>query len=132
MSEYSRSNLSEVPIDKIEETINFELRHKPNKRAYDYLIQFLEVSRQYAYATQDDSWGELEKHLTIIFRNYEQGRREITQLRQQLAELNTSIDDLVSDALVRSARVRELDPDYARVMWEVLGKNPKISEGRLK
>lgn len=28
--------------------------------------------------------------------------------------------------------VKELDPDYARVMWEVLGKRPKISEGRLK
>ena len=69
--------LKNVPGDELQDAINFNLRHSNGKDAHDYLMNFLVVARQYGFATQDDSWGELEKELAIVFRNLEQSRRFI-------------------------------------------------------
>jgi hypothetical protein len=42
------------------------LRHKTGVTPADYLKVFLEVGREFAYATQDDSWGEFEKLFHIM------------------------------------------------------------------
>lgn len=42
------------------------LRHKTGKTPDDYLKAFLEVGREFAYATRDDSWGEFEKLFHIM------------------------------------------------------------------
>jgi hypothetical protein len=46
------------------------LRHKRGKKPFDYLKSWLSMLRPFAYATQDDSWGEMEKLLCIVMRNY--------------------------------------------------------------
>ena len=46
------------------------LRHRKGSSSVDFLNHWLKLCRPHAYATQDDSWGELEKLLAIILRNY--------------------------------------------------------------
>lgn len=70
-------DLREVPADELEKIINFNQRHKMGSEPIDYLRQFLEVSRQFGYATGDGTWGELEKELTISFRNLVKYRRAL-------------------------------------------------------
>lgn len=55
----------------LEGTFDVGHRHAhPSKEPYDYLKSWLSMMRPFAYATQDDSWGELEKLICIIMRNY--------------------------------------------------------------
>lgn len=96
----NRSNLSAVPSSELERTINFNLRHKTGKRPYDYLDQFLEVSRQYGYATQDGTWGELEKELEIAFRNIERYRRFFQKAVDDYLQLHGGDEDDVVDQLL--------------------------------
>ncbi|MEN6621464.1 MAG: hypothetical protein ABFD50_07955 [Smithella sp.] len=42
------------------------LRHKNGVTPEDYLKGFLEVGREFAFATKDDSWGEFEKLFHIM------------------------------------------------------------------
>lgn len=67
--------LFRVPSEDLERAIDFNVRHQSGAKPYDYLKNFLRVARQYGYATQDDSWGELEKELEIAFRDLERLRR---------------------------------------------------------
>lgn len=53
-----------------EDLFDLGLRHKSGKRPYDYLVAWLGMLRPFAYATRDDSWGEMEKLLCIVMRNY--------------------------------------------------------------
>jgi hypothetical protein len=46
------------------------LRHKSGKKPFDYLKSWLSMLRPFAYATLDNSWGEMEKLLCIVMRNY--------------------------------------------------------------
>ena len=70
------AKLNETPGEELESAINFNLR---NTRAdpYDYLRQFLRFTSQLAYATKDESWGELEKELQIIIRNNVRWKRSL-------------------------------------------------------
>ena len=56
--------------DAAEELFDMGLRHKSGQKPYDYLKTWLNMLRPFAYATQDDSWGEMEKLLCIVMRNY--------------------------------------------------------------
>ena len=47
-------------------------RHKNGKQPRDYLMSWLSMLRPFAYATKDDSWGELEKLISIVMNNYVQ------------------------------------------------------------
>lgn len=53
----------------LEDMFNADHRHKASK-PFDYLKSWLAMLRPFAYATQDDSWGEMEKLVAIIMRNY--------------------------------------------------------------
>ena len=50
-----------------------------------YLNKWLEMFRPFAYATQDNTWGELEKILDIVHRNYVQMARQ--EMIQKLARV---------------------------------------------
>lgn len=52
---------------EIESFVNADLRHGSHTPR-DYLKHFLTFSRLFAYATHDDSWGELEKEFNIMVR----------------------------------------------------------------
>ena len=52
---------------ELEQLFDAGLRHKSSKPR-DYLQAWLNIARMFGYATKDDSWGELEKLLTIVFR----------------------------------------------------------------
>ena len=45
-------------------------RHRNGKQPRDYLMSWLSMFRPFAYATKDDSWGELEKLISITMNNY--------------------------------------------------------------
>jgi len=53
-----------------EDLFDLGLRHKSGLKPYDYLKAWLNMLRPFAYATRDDSWGEMEKLLCIVMRNY--------------------------------------------------------------
>ena len=73
--------LSRVPMNEFERALRFNLRdYTPVQPPSAYLKQFLSVARQYGYATEDDSWGELEKELSIVFRRLEQYRRALKRI----------------------------------------------------
>jgi hypothetical protein len=51
--------------DRAEDLFDAELRHASGKTPVDYLRAWLNMFRPFAYATRDDSWGELEKLISI-------------------------------------------------------------------
>ena len=59
---------NEHQFKKISSLVQDDIRHKSGVTDRDYLNSFLRTSRCFAYATQDDSWGEFEKHWHIIIR----------------------------------------------------------------
>ncbi len=66
---------------------------------YLYLQKWLEMFRPFGYATQDDSWGELEKILDIVHRNHvlllrEKYRSELKQARIEADEAQAGIDEM--------------------------------------
>ena len=61
-------------------------RHRNGKQPRDYLMSWLSMLRPFAYATQDDSWGEMEKLLSIVMNNYVQ---TLVKAEAARAALNT-------------------------------------------
>jgi hypothetical protein len=51
---------------EIERMVDGGYRHKSGAKPLRYLTHWLKVARFFAYATQDDSWGEFEKLFAII------------------------------------------------------------------
>jgi hypothetical protein len=51
---------------KIYDQVDRGLRHLNNIKPDGYLAHFLSISRLYAYATHDGSWGEFEKEFATI------------------------------------------------------------------
>lgn len=68
----------------LENMFDAELRHKTGQAPVEYLKRWLPMFRPFAFATRDDSWGELEKLISITMRNY------VTVLHS-LASLTTKI-----------------------------------------
>jgi hypothetical protein len=69
-----------VPSKDLENVIDRGIRHKSGATPTDFLNSFLRISRPLAYATQDDSWGEFEKHFTIIVRRMVRAERKLEEL----------------------------------------------------
>jgi hypothetical protein len=61
--------------EKVEQLFDPGLRHRPGKKPFDYLRQWISMLRPFAFATRDDSWGEMEKLLCIVMRNYVEMKR---------------------------------------------------------
>lgn len=55
--------------ERAEDLFDAELRHECGKTPVDYLRAWLNMFRPFAYATRDDSWGELEKLICITMNN---------------------------------------------------------------
>ena len=55
--------------ERAEDLFDAELRHANGKKPIDYLRAWLGMFRPFAYATRDDSWGELEKLIAITMNN---------------------------------------------------------------
>ena len=62
--------LKSLKKGELEEFINPGMRHHPEVEASDYLANWLRITRLFAYATPDGTWGELEKELGIILTSY--------------------------------------------------------------
>jgi Lar family restriction alleviation protein len=77
--------------DKIEDLFDPGLRHKSGKKPYDYLVQWLSMLRPFAYATRDDSWGEMEKLLCIVLRNYVENKRLLAKAANALTSQSATI-----------------------------------------
>lgn len=73
--------LSLLSNRELENYLDAGLRHKPGVKPVDYLRHFLKICRPFGYATQDDSWGELEKELTIVIRRLVVAERTVDALK---------------------------------------------------
>jgi len=69
-----------------EDLFDLGLRHKSGLKPYDYLKAWLNMLRPFAYATRDDSWGEMEKLLCIVMRNYVRTAAAADQARPLIPE----------------------------------------------
>lgn len=85
--------------NKVEALFDPENRHKSGKKPFDYLASWLSMLRPFAYATRDASWGEMEKLLCIVMRNYVEMSRdcnaaaaEILALRERVAGLEGALE----------------------------------------
>lgn len=70
--------------DGLEDMFDPELRHKNGSKPVDYLKAWLSMFRPFAFATKDDSWGELEKLICIVMRNYVRMAAKNARARQTL------------------------------------------------
>lgn len=73
--------------DGLEGMFDPELRHKNGSKPVDYLRAWLSMLRPFAFATKDDSWGELEKLICIVMRNYVR----MTSVREAARSLSTKL-----------------------------------------
>jgi hypothetical protein len=65
---------------QVEELMSQEVRHRTGSQPLDYLLAWLLVFRPLAYATKDDSWGELEKLIRIALRRYYEMRDQLQEI----------------------------------------------------
>lgn len=80
--------LEAIPRKDIEKYVDLGLRHRsPNVEPYEYLRHWLWVSRQFGYATHDDSWGEFEKEFAIMTRRLVVAERKLQELGVKIEEL---------------------------------------------
>lgn len=70
----------------IERASDRGLRHKTGVTPDDYLEGFLEIGRRFAFASQDDSWGEFEKLFHIMALELYDSRKELAQYQWQPIE----------------------------------------------
>jgi hypothetical protein len=66
---YKYTGTAEVDVENM---FDVGHRHANGRKPYDYLKSWLSMLRPFAYATRDDSWGEMEKLLSIVMNNYVQ------------------------------------------------------------
>ncbi len=66
---YKYTGTAEVDVESM---FDVGHRHKSGEQPRDYLMSWLSMFRPFAYATKDDSWGELEKLISIVMNNYVQ------------------------------------------------------------
>jgi len=72
-------------IDRAEDLFDAENRHKNGTKPVDYLRSWLSMLRPFAFATKDDSWGEMEKLLCTTLRNYVQTLDAVAKARTALS-----------------------------------------------
>lgn len=87
-----RELLAQMSGQEREALLGADLRHMQYAEPQDFLEHFLTICRPFGFATRDDSWGELEKILTIILSNhavwFERARteREDEEARKRMEE----------------------------------------------
>ena len=79
-------------LDRTEAIFDQGNRHKAGKKPADYLTSWLSMLRPFAFATKDDSWGEMEKLLCIVMRNYIDVRRDAGLAAAEIARLKTRLE----------------------------------------
>lgn len=84
--------------DKVEGLFDQENRHKRGAKPADYLQAWLSMLRPFAFASKSDSWGELEKLLCIVMRNYIEMSRESGQAATALETLQAENERLMAFA----------------------------------
>lgn len=75
---YKYTGTAEVDVENM---FDVGHRHRSGKQPRDYLMSWLSMFRPFAYATKDDSWGELEKLISIVMNNYVQILAKAEKLR---------------------------------------------------
>lgn len=65
---------------KVETMLNADIRHQRGAQPLDYLRHWLNLFRPLGCATHDDSWGELEKEITIAVRTYYEMRDQLSEI----------------------------------------------------
>lgn len=67
----------------LEKACDTGLRHQtPRAKPEDYLKAWLKISRDFGYATHDDSWGEFEKEFAIIIRRLVRAEAKLAELEE--------------------------------------------------
>ena len=79
--------LEQLTPPAVERLVDAGFRHRQGSRPVDYLRHWLGVARAFAKATPDDSWGELEKLLAIVFRRLVVAERRVEVLEGENNEL---------------------------------------------
>lgn len=79
--------------DKVEGLFDQENRHKRSAKPVDYLQSWLSMLRPFAFASKSDSWGELEKLLCIVMRNYIEMSREAGQAADTIEAVCEALQD---------------------------------------
>jgi hypothetical protein len=93
-----KSEIESIPYSFIHDAIDLEhfadkgIRHRSGDKPEDYLKHWLQLFRPFAFASRDDSWGELEKVLSIIFRVHVFAHR-----RLQVLFPKTGISDITPE-----------------------------------
>ncbi len=84
----SEPRLRDRPIDftllsdrEVENLVDKGIRHRSGAKPADYLAHWLYIARHFAFATQDDSWGEFEKEFAIIIKRLVSAERECDALK---------------------------------------------------
>ena len=80
---YKYTGTAEVDVENM---FDVGHRHRSGKQPRDYLMSWLSMFRPFAYATKDDSWGELEKLISITMNNYVQILVKAEKARAALGE----------------------------------------------
>ncbi len=106
--------LANATPGEIENWADIGLRHKSGVRPEDRLRRFLNIARNFGYATRDDSWGEFEKEFCIIIKRLVVAERDLETLR---AEIPMSMKVLRAGEIVRRCEFCGVeDPTHADVL----------------
>lgn len=82
-----------LSASELERYVDKELRHKRGAKPYDYLMHWLSVARQFAYATHDDSWGEFEKEFAIIIKRLVTAERDLERFKTVMRKCDPTCED---------------------------------------
>ena len=85
-------------LQSVEAIFDQEHRHKRGAKPVDYLRSWLSMLRPFAFATKDDSWGEMEKLLCIVLRNYIEVRRDADEAAARLEAALLAERQAIADA----------------------------------
>lgn len=77
----SAAQMAMLSPRELEDYVDKGLRHRSGVKPVDYLRHWLGITRQFAYATHDDSWGELEKEMAIIIKRLIVAERDLERLK---------------------------------------------------
>ena len=98
--------------EKVEPLFDPENRHKSGAKPFDYLSSWLSMLRPFAFATQDESWGELEKLLCTVMRNYVEVHRMLPEAAARIEALQADVAMLREANGILEDALQEAGDDY--------------------
>lgn len=105
--------------EKVEPLFDPENRHKSGAKPFDYLSSWLSMLRPFAFATQDESWGEFEKLLCTVMRNYVEVHRMLPKAADRIEALQAALRH-IADANPGAQSPQSLAYDMALVARQAL------------